>query len=218
MRWAWRWAGVEARNVAPGRLRGKVLALAAGSGDLACVTFTTSSVPDTYDTVPAASEHAPYYGRYISRVPSGDIIATLEREGEETSRLLNGLSQEQADFRYAPGKWSIKEVIGHLTDAERIFSYRALRFARGDDTPLAGFDENDYAPAGEFGGRSLEDLVADLRAARASTVALFRGLPATAMTRGGEASGARVTVRALAWITAGHELHHVTILRERYLT
>ena len=175
-------------------------------------------MPDTYDTAPAASEHAPYYGRYISRVPSGDIITTLERQGEETSRLLNGLSPEQTDFRYAPGKWSIKEVIGHLTDAERIFSYRALRFARGDDTPLAGFDENDYSPAGEFGGRSLEDLVADLRATRASTVALLRGLPATAMTRGGEASGARVTVRALAWITAGHELHHVTILRERYLT
>lgn len=175
-------------------------------------------MPDTYDTAPAASEHAPYYGRYVSRVPSGDIIAALERQGEETFQLLNGLSPEQADFRYAPGKWSIKEVIGHLTDAERIFAYRALRFARGDDTPLAGFDENDYTPAGEFGDRSLGDLVADLRAARASTVALFRGLPATAMTRGGEASGVHVTVRALAWITAGHELHHVTIMRERYLT
>jgi hypothetical protein len=195
-----------------------VLASAAGSRDLACATSTIPPVPDTYDSAPAASEHAPYYGRYIGLVPSGDIIATLERQGEETSRLLNGLSAEKADFRYAPAKWSIKEVIGHLTDAERIFSYRALRFARGDDTPLAGFDENDYAPAGEFGARSLEDLVADLRAARASTVALFRGLPASAMTRGGEASGVRVTVRALAWITAGHELHHVTILRERYLT
>ncbi len=93
-----------------------------------------------------------------------------------------------------------------------------MRFARGDDTSLAGFDENDYTPAGEFGDRPLGDLVADLRAARASTVALFRGLPATAMTRGGEASGVRVTVRALAWIIAGHELHHVTIMRERYLT
>ncbi len=174
-------------------------------------------MPDTYDSAPAASEHAPYYGRYVGLVPSGDIIATLERQGEETSRLLEGLSAEKADFRYAPAKWSIKEVIGHLTDAERIFSYRALRFARGDDTPLAGFNENDYAPAGEFGARSLEDLAGDLRAARASTVALFRGLPASAMTRGGEASNARVTVRALAWITAGHELHHVKILRERYL-
>ena len=174
-------------------------------------------MPDTYDSAPAASEHAPYYGRYVGLVPSGDIVATLERQGEETSRLLKGLSAEKADFRYAPAKWSIKEVIGHLTDAERIFSYRALRFARGDDTPLAGFNENDYAPAGGFGARSLEDLVADFRAVRASTVALFRGLPASAMTRGGEASGARVTVRALAWITAGHELHHLTILRDRYL-
>lgn len=175
-------------------------------------------MPDSYDTTPAASEHAPYYLRYISRIPSGDIIATLERQGEETTGLLAGLSPEQAAIRYAPGKWSIKEVVGHLTDAERIFSYRALRFARGDATPLAGFDENSYAPAGEFGDRTLQDLAADLRASRAATIALFRGLPTTALTRGGEANGVHVTVRALAWIIAGHEFHHVTILRERYLS
>jgi hypothetical protein len=174
-------------------------------------------VPNTYGDSPAAGEHSPYYQRYIDLVPAGDIIATLERQGDEMGALLSGLSEERARHRYATGKWSIKEVIGHLTDAERVFSHRALRFGRGDATPLPGFDENAYTPAGQFDDRSLADLLADQRAARAATVALFRGLPAEAMTRGGTASDAYVTVRALAWITAGHELHHLKILRERYL-
>jgi hypothetical protein len=174
-------------------------------------------VPNKYSEPPAAGEHSPYYARYIALVPGGDLIATLERQGEETARLLSGISDEHAGHRYAPGKWSIREVVGHLTDAERIFAYRALRFGRADATPLPGFDENSYTPAGEFEQRSLGELIDDFRAARASTVALFRGLPEAAMTRAGTASDAHCTVRALAWITAGHELHHVKILRERYL-
>jgi hypothetical protein len=175
-------------------------------------------MPNSYAEAPAAGEHAPYYARYTALVPPGDIIATLERQGEETASLLSALSAEQGGHRYAPGKWSIKEVIGHLTDAERIFATRALRFGRGDQTPLPGFDETSYTPAGQFDERTLVDLIADFRAARASTVALFRGLPGASMTRGGSASDVHVTVRALAWITAGHELHHVKILRERYLS
>lgn len=174
-------------------------------------------MPSSYSDAPGAGEHAPYYARYTALVPAGDIIATLERQSEETARFLAGLTADQAAHRYAPGKWSIKEIIGHLTDAERIFAHRALRFARGDATPLPGFDETVYTPAGEFDDRTLEDVAADLRAARASTVALFRGLPAHAMTRAGTASDAHVTVRALAWITAGHELHHLNVIRERYL-
>ena len=106
-------------------------------------------MPNIYRDQPAASEYVPYYGRYIALVPNGDILAQLERQAEETARLLAGLSAEQAEYRYAPGKWSIKEVVGHVTDAERIFAHRALRFARGDTISLPGFDENAYVPAGE---------------------------------------------------------------------
>lgn len=174
-------------------------------------------MPNIYREQPAASEYIAYYGRYIALVPDGDILAQLERQAAETARLLAGLSAELADHRYAPGKWSIKEVVGHVTDAERIFAHRALRFARGDTISLPGFDENAYVPAGEFGDRSLADLSAELRAVRAATLAMFRGFPEVAMTRMGVASDAAVSVRALAWISAGHELHHVKLLRERYL-
>lgn len=174
-------------------------------------------MPNTYREPPAATEFNPYYGRYIALVPAGDIIAALERQAQETLRLLGGISPEQAEHRYAPGKWSIKEVVGHIADAERIFGYRALRFARGDGTALPGFDENAYVPAGEFGGRSLAELAAEFKAVREATLAMFRGLPESSMTRAGTASDSAVSVRALAWITAGHELHHVKLLRERYL-
>lgn len=174
-------------------------------------------MPNIYRDTPDASEYVPYYGRYIALVPDGDIIAQLERQAEETARLIGGLSAEQAEHRYAPGKWSIKEVVGHVTDAERIFAYRALRFARGDSTPLPGFEENAYVPAGEFGDRSLADLASELRAVRGATLAMFRGLPEPAMTRAGVASDATASVRAIAWITAGHELHHMKLVRERYL-
>lgn len=174
-------------------------------------------MPRSYSDAPRSDEHSPYYARYTALVPAGDIIATLDQQGGEAADLFAGLTPAQADHRYAEGKWSLKEVLGHLIDAERIFTYRALRFGRADATPLAGFDENAYVPAGDFGERSMADLVAEFRAVRAATIAFLRGLPAAAMTRGGEASGAYVTVRGLAWITAGHELHHRKIVRERYL-
>lgn len=174
-------------------------------------------MPDRYTEKPAASEHNPYYSKYIDRVPAGDIIAQLETQAEESVRLLAGLTAEQAEHRYAPGKWSIKEVVGHIADAERIFAYRALRIGRGDATPLASFDENTYVPTGEFGARTLADLIAEFRAVRAATVAMYRGFPVAAMTRLGTASDSPASVRALAWTIAGHELHHMNILRERYL-
>lgn len=158
-----------------------------------------------------------FYSRYVARVPDGDIAGTLATQIDETVALLAGLSEDQAHHRYAPGKWSIKEVLGHVADAERVFAYRMLRFARGDATPLAGFDENAYVPAGRFDDRPLPDLLAELQSVRTATVALLRGLPADALDRRGTANGVAITVRALAWVTAGHELHHRHILAERYL-
>ena len=175
-------------------------------------------MPNGYRSPPEQAEFNPYYGRYIALVPPGDIIRQLERQAQDTARLLGGLSAEQAEHRYAPGKWSIKEVVGHVTDAERIFTYRALRFARGDSTALPGFEENAYVPAGAFGERTLANLAAELAAVRSATLAMFRGFPEAAMTRTGVASDAVASVRALAWIAAGHELHHMKLLRERYLT
>jgi hypothetical protein len=165
---------------------------------------------------PAAGEHTPYFGRYVTLVPDGPIVETLGRQIEETTALLRSVPRDREDHRYAEGKWSVKEVVGHLADAERVFSYRALRFARGDETPLAGFDENTYVPAGRFGARSLRSVGDEYHAVRDATVRLLDPLDDAAFSRRGTASDNPITVRALAWIIAGHERHHVAILRERY--
>jgi hypothetical protein len=166
---------------------------------------------------PDATEYAPYYGTYVSKVGDGDLLKLLETQRTETQALLGGIPDARALHRYAPGKWSIKEVVGHIADAERIFSYRALRIARGDETPLPGFDENAYTPAGHFDARPLAELAAELDVVRRATLALLRGFPAEVWLRRGTASNHGVSVRALAYIIAGHERHHVMILRERYL-
>lgn len=165
---------------------------------------------------PAPGEYAPFYAGYVARVPAGDVVTRLQRQIGETAALLRPLDAAKASYRYAPGKWSVIEVLGHLCDAERVFAYRVLRIARGDETPLAGFDENVYVPAGEFERRSITDVLGEFEAVRAATVALLGSLPEPAWTRWGVASGQRVTVRALAHIIAGHELHHVDVLRTRY--
>jgi uncharacterized damage-inducible protein DinB len=172
----------------------------------------------SYDQRPREQEYAPYYSSYIDLVPEGDIVAILATQLHDTFALVRELSDEQAQYAYAPGKWSIKQVIGHVADAERIFACRALRFARGDMTPLASFDENAYAAAGDFGNRRLASLLAELAAVRGATVALLAGLPAEAWVHSGVASGYPASVRALAWTTAGHELHHREILASRYLS
>lgn len=165
---------------------------------------------------PAADEYLEYYGRYIALVPGDDALPVLARAQAETHRLLAGLDEARALHRYAPGKWSVKEVLGHLADGERVFGYRALRFARADQTPLPGFDENTWVPAGRFDARPIAALADEFRAVRAASLALFGGLDADALVRRGSANGAAVSVRALAWIVAGHERHHVALLRERY--
>jgi hypothetical protein len=166
---------------------------------------------------PDATEYGPAYGAYVGRVPEGDLLALLEQQRHETQDLLASVPEGKALYRYAPGKWSIKEVAGHLMDSERVFAYRALRFARGDQTPLSGFDEKHYAAAGTFDARPLRDLAAELDSVRGATIALFRSLDAAALVRRGTANDREVSVRALAYIIAGHERHHVAILRERYL-
>lgn len=166
---------------------------------------------------PAAGEFNPYYAKYIDPVPEGDVLETLARQEDETASFLRAIPAELHGHRYADGKWSIREVVGHVADAERIFAYRALRIARGDQTPLASFDENAYAAAARYDQRDLGSIVDEWAAVRRSTLALFRSMDADEARRAGTASESPVSVRALAWIIAGHGLHHEKILRERYL-
>ena len=166
---------------------------------------------------PDASEYLAYYGRYIDKVPEGDLLQTLRTQLDETLALVRGLDEEHGGHRYAPGKWSIRTVLGHLIDAERIFAYRALRISRGDPTPLASFDENAYAEMAGSDARTLGDLADEFEHVRLGNIVFFRGLSDEALARRGTASDATVSVRALAWIIAGHEAHHVGLLRERYL-
>jgi hypothetical protein len=169
-------------------------------------------------TRPDSTEYAPYYEKYISLVPGDNIVTTLSSQIEETLALLRVLSESQGELRYAPGKWSIKEVIGHLIDAERIFTYRALRMARSDQTPLPGFDENFYVETGNFGDRRIAELADEFHALRKSSVYFFRHLGEEAWARRGVASENEVSVRSIAHIIAGHELHHLGIIRTRYLS
>jgi hypothetical protein len=166
---------------------------------------------------PDETEYLPYYGRYISLVPDGDILALLSKQLEATLALLRSIPESQANFRYGADKWSIKEVVGHLIDTERIFAYRALRFARNDKTPLPGYEQDDYVRSASFDDYPLSDLVAELESVRQSSLFLFKHLDWEAWLRRGVANDSEVSVRALAHIIAGHELHHRDILRTRYL-
>jgi hypothetical protein len=168
-------------------------------------------------TRPESSEYAPHYSTYVGHVPNGDIVETLATQHDATIVLLRSLPEESGGLRYAPGKWSVREVIGHVADAERIFSYRALRFARGDETPLTSFDENAYVANASFDDHPLPSLIDELEAVRRATVLLFASLNATEWMRTGVASNNAMSVRGLAWATAGHELHHVGLLKTRYL-
>ncbi|HEV2423406.1 MAG TPA: DinB family protein [Terriglobia bacterium] len=176
----------------------------------------TMAVSRTPIARPDPSEHAPYYGKYIALVPGDDIMRALETQGRETAQLLAGLNESQAAHRYAPDKWSVKEVIGHVTDSERIFCYRALRIARGDQTPIEGFEQDDYVRAAQFDRLSIADLAAEFTVVRRATLRLFASLSPDAWTRRGIANNNEVSVRALAYMIAGHELHHRRGLREKY--
>lgn len=167
---------------------------------------------------PKADEHADFYGKYVARVPDGDLVAQLREQIMETATLLAGVSPERANYAYEPGKWTIKEVIGHMIDVERVMSFRALWLARNDRTELPGFDENQWVPAANFASRTLDDLLEEYQAVRAATIHLAKHLDAEALARHGIVSGKNMSVRALFYIIAGHERHHAVLVRERYLT
>ena len=166
---------------------------------------------------PAPEEYASFYQGYVARVPDGDVVEALIGGAEIAAALLSDIPEEVAMRAYATGKWTLKEVVLHCADAERIFSYRALRVARGDTTELPGWDEQHYAPMSGANARPFESLLDEFESVREASVTLFEGLPAAAWTRRGVANGQEVTVRAIAWIAAGHLLHHLAVVQERYL-
>lgn len=170
-----------------------------------------------YEARPDRTEAADYYYKYIDLVPPGDICATLEMQRSSMATLLDGIPPEKVDYRYEPDKWSVREVLGHLNDTERLFAFRAFWFARGFDTPLPSFDQHVAIAHAGATERPWKGLVDEFLSLRASTALFFRDLPPDAWLRRGIASDCPVTVRALAYMGAGHVTHHVKILRERYL-
>lgn len=166
---------------------------------------------------PAADEYDPYYDTYISKVPAGDVLQLLHTQLHENARFLEKLTDEQGAYRYAPGKWSLRQVVGHVTDAERVFSYRMLCIARGETAPLPGFDENRYAEVSNADTRPLRSVVTEFAHVRSATISLVESLNLEALTRVGNANGKPITPRALVYIIAGHERHHMGVVRERYV-
>lgn len=166
---------------------------------------------------PEKDEFAPYYLPYVNSVPEGDIFSTLTKQLEDTVLLLKNVTEEQGKFRYAPGKWSIKEVIGHMTDTERIMAYRLMCIARGETVSLPGFDESQYVANSSFNDQSFEQLLEHFSAVRKSTLVLMKSLNDDAWLRKGLANNTGVTVRGIAYIIAGHAMHHCQIIKERYL-
>lgn len=166
---------------------------------------------------PPASEYAPYQAGYVASVPDGDIFEILSRQRVEFPEFVRSFGEARGGYRYAPGKWSIKEMLGHVNDTERVFAYRVLRFARGDETPLPSFEQDDYVRTGGFDARSLASLVDEFSHLRAGTLDLYYHLNADALGRSGTASGFLVSVRAMAFVIAGHVAHHERVLREKYL-
>ncbi|WP_342542945.1 DinB family protein [Paenisporosarcina sp. FSL H8-0542] len=166
---------------------------------------------------PLHDEYPAYYENYIGLVPDGELTDILNTQIQDMITLFSSVDETQANYRYAENKWTLKEVIGHIADTERIMSYRLLRIARGDQTPLSGYDDEQYVREASIHSRSLSDLLEELVAVRYSTVSLIKGLNENTWPRKGIANNGEITVRALANIIAGHELHHVKIIKEKYL-
>lgn len=173
---------------------------------------------------PEAQEFAPYYVTYVDATANAlaasgasDIRDLMATQCDTLEALVRGISDDQANLGYAPGKWTLKESLVHVCDAERIFSYRAVRIARGDETPLASFEQNDYVPESRSNDRTMASILAEFRAIRASTIALVNSFDAPAIDKRGTASGQTVSARALCWIMAGHVAHHIGLTRDRYV-
>jgi len=168
-------------------------------------------------TRPSPDEYAPFYGTYLDALKGEDALAALAEGLEAMTTLLAAVPADREEYRYAPGKWSVREVVGHILDAERVFALRALTFARGDPGPLPAFDEDGWAVHSNAGSRPLKELAGELALVRSSNLLMARGFTGDALLHSGVASGKRVTVRALLWILAAHEAHHRRILVTRYL-
>lgn len=166
---------------------------------------------------PESDEYNEYYAGYISLVTEGDVIKALVDQIDEIKKLIKSIPEEKGNHTYEEGKWTIKQVIGHLIDTERVFSYRALRFSKGDATVLPGYDQDLFVEKGGFNERSLHGLRKELTSLRKANVIFFKNLPEGADTSKGNANGNEVTVRALACMMVGHIRHHLNIIRERYL-
>jgi hypothetical protein len=165
---------------------------------------------------PTPDEFAPYYNTYVSKVFGENVLELLQEEHQKIVTFLEGVPEPKWDFRYAEGKWSIKEVLAHLNDSERVFAYRALRIARNDKTPMPGFDQDEWMEALTVDHLSPKDLMADYKSTRAASMSLFNSFTDEIWMRRGKASGYTFSVRALAYIIAGHEQHHLQIIKERY--
>ena len=168
-------------------------------------------------TKPQETEYAAYYGKYVSLVPDADIVNTLTKQMNDTLAAWRAVPADKADHRYAPGKWSTKEMMAHVVDTERIMAYRALRIARGDKTPLPGFEQDGFISNTDWSGQTIADLADEFEAVRKSNLHLFRSFTDSAWKQAGTASDNPITARALAYIIAGHELYHQEILQNRYL-
>ncbi|MBT2690213.1 DinB family protein [Bacillus sp. ISL-47] len=166
---------------------------------------------------PEANEYAPYYEAYVHSVPDGDLLEILDKQVKETVNLLKNLNEDQASFRYAQGKWTIKEVIGHVTDTERIMGYRLLCISRGETAMLPGYDDNQYVKEGNFNRFNVKELLEQLSIVRQNTLGLLKSLDDESLMQRGNANGTEVTARAIAYIIAGHELHHRNLIKERYM-
>jgi hypothetical protein len=160
----------------------------------------------------------PFYKNYVKQIEETDLLQALRISGHRCLELVHAIPEEKADYRYADGKWTIRELLCHMIDGERIFAYRSLRFARNDKTPLAGFEENDYAPQANASGRSLQKIAAEMAHLRSSTIDLFESFTPEMLTRKGTANGNEMSVIVLGFIIAGHETHHCNVLKERYLS
>lgn len=168
-------------------------------------------------TPPAPTEYEGHFGNYINLTQTSDLLASLQADNENFAAFIKQIPAGKLDYRYAEGKWTIREIITHLTDAERIFAYRALRFARNDKTALPGFEENDYVPESNATHRSIESLLAEYSIVRQATIALLQSLSPDMLLRQGTASNYHISVRALGYTILGHTLHHQQIIRDRYL-
>jgi uncharacterized damage-inducible protein DinB len=166
---------------------------------------------------PLQNDYAPYYDGYIKNIKDDNIIKVLEEQLITTNIFLNSITEEKSEFRYAEGKWSIKELVGHLIDSERVFAYRALSISRGEKQPLPSFDEKEYTRESDYSKRKFSDILKEFKLLREANLLMFKSLPEEKLNKRGIANNVEVTVLALLFIIAGHEAHHIRILKERYL-